>query len=55
MSPLKVLARGYSMTRTESCAIVRCIEQVRAGDKLTIEVSDGSINAAVLDSRRRTQ
>jgi exodeoxyribonuclease VII large subunit len=47
LSPLTVLARGYSITRTEDGALVSSIERVNEGDKLNIAVSDGTVSATV--------
>lgn len=51
MSPLKVLTRGYSVTQTESGEIVRSAGQVKAGDRVRIRVSDGSMTAEILDQQ----
>jgi exodeoxyribonuclease VII large subunit len=47
LSPLNVLARGYSLTRTESGEVVRRPEQVRAGDRLVTTVQHGRIVSRV--------
>lgn len=54
MSPLKVLTRGYSVTQTESGEIVRSAGQVKAGDRVRIRVSDGSMTAEILDQQEET-
>lgn len=54
MSPLKVLTRGYSVTQTESGEIVRSAGQVKAGDRVHIRVSDGSMTAEILDQQEET-
>src|SRR5207247_1718684 len=41
LSPLNVLARGYSLTRTEQGRLVRSIRDVKAGDRIEVVVSDG--------------
>jgi exodeoxyribonuclease VII large subunit len=51
LSPLNVLARGYSLTRTESGAVVRGAGQVRPGDRLVTTVGDGVISSRVEESR----
>jgi exodeoxyribonuclease VII large subunit len=43
LSPLNVLARGYSLTRTEDGGVVRDPEQVRPGDRIFIHVQRGRI------------
>ena len=54
MSPLKVLTRGYSVTQTESGEIVCSAGQVKAGDRVRIRVSDGSMTAEILDQQEET-
>ena len=44
MSPLKVLSRGYAIVKNED-HIVRKVEDVHGGDRLTIRVSDGTVTA----------
>ena len=47
MSPLKVLSRGYAMAQTDSGAVLKSVEQVTAGDNVTLRLSDGRIHASV--------
>ena len=47
MSPLKVLTRGYAMAQTEGGQLLRQVEQVRSGDRFTLQPSDGRIRASV--------
>ena len=47
MSPLKVLTRGYAMAQTGDGEVLRSVEQVNAGDTITVTLSDGRLNAAV--------
>lgn len=49
MSPLKVLTRGYSMVQTEKGAVIRSIEQVEMGERIRIQLSDGSLSATVMN------
>lgn len=42
-NPLKVLARGYSIASTEDGSIIKSVNQVSGGDRLTLRVSDGSV------------
>lgn len=46
-SPLVILARGYSAAKDETGKIVKNISQVKAGDKLSVRVSDGQIDTNV--------
>jgi exodeoxyribonuclease VII large subunit len=51
LSPLKVLERGYSVTRlVPSGAVVRSSEQVRAGDLLETLLQSGKITSRVEDA-----
>ena len=46
LSPLAVLARGYAVVRRETTGqIVRSVKQVKAGDRLSVRVSDGEFGA----------
>lgn len=47
MSPLKVLARGYSMTADSDGRLISSVTEVSPGQSLSILVSDGTIRAAV--------
>jgi exodeoxyribonuclease VII large subunit len=47
VSPLATIARGYSVSRNSSNEIVRTRDQVNIGDKLSIQVNDGSIYTEV--------
>lgn len=46
-SPLKVLSRGYSITEGEK-GVIKSVEDVKPGDKLSIRLNDGTIGAEVL-------
>jgi exodeoxyribonuclease VII large subunit len=48
LSPLNVLSRGYSLTRTETdLAVVRSADQVRPGDRLITTVQQGRLISRV--------
>lgn len=47
MSPLKVLSRGYAMTRKEDGAVVRSVGQVSVGENIRVTVSDGHLLANI--------
>ena len=47
MSPLKVLGRGYSVTLNEKGKLVKSVETVKSGDRLTVQMEDGKILAQV--------
>ena len=55
MSPLKVLTRGYAMAQTETGDVIRSIEQVFNGDRICVNVSDGTISAVVEDRKGNGQ
>ncbi|MGI6038088.1 MAG: exodeoxyribonuclease VII large subunit, partial [Limnochordia bacterium] len=48
LSPLKVLARGYSITRRPGGAILRSVEEIEAGEQLEVLLVDGSLATEVL-------
>ena len=47
LSPLKVLARGYSIAKTDA-GILRSVEQVQPGDPFLLRLSDGSLDCQVV-------
>lgn len=47
LSPLSVLARGYSVTQTEDFKVVTSTQQVRWGEELVTTVADGKIVSVV--------
>ena len=49
MSPLKVLARGYAMTQKDSGEVVRSVNQVELGERITVSLSDGKLSATVMN------
>lgn len=48
MSPLKVLARGYSMAKTVDGKILRSVKQINPGDQFSLQVNDGTIDAVAV-------
>lgn len=46
-SPLKVLARGYSVVFDENMMTVRSVENLKEDDKIKIRLSDGTIDCTV--------
>lgn len=50
LSPLAVLTRGYSITQTGDGRIVRDAEAVKPGERLSIRLERGKLNAEVLAS-----
>ncbi|OLD75128.1 MAG: hypothetical protein AUG87_14100 [Candidatus Rokubacteria bacterium 13_1_20CM_4_70_14] len=51
LSPLAVLGRGYSLTRTAAGAIVRSARAVRAGDDVRVLLHEGSLDCRVARTR----
>ena len=47
MSPLKKLTQGFSYVTDECGQAVSRLEQVRPGDRIQIQVTDGEIQAQV--------
>ncbi|MBQ0014454.1 MAG: exodeoxyribonuclease VII large subunit [Oscillospiraceae bacterium] len=45
-SPLKVLSRGYSITEGDK-GVIKSVEEVSPGDKISIRLNDGTIRAEV--------
>ena len=53
MSPLKVLGRGYAITKNEN-GVISSVTQVEADEKIEIMVSDGVLHCRVDDKEERT-
>ncbi|KRN75564.1 xseA protein [Weissella kandleri] len=52
MSPLAVLARGYSVTTNQNQQVVRQVGDVATGDQVYIQVNDGQILAQVTEIKK---
>ena len=48
VSPLNVLARGYSITKTPQGKVVKSVDHIKTGDLLITELADGAIKSTVL-------
>ena len=48
MSPLKVLTRGYAYAQTEDGTVLKSVDQVEAGQQITVFLSDGRLSATVM-------
>ena len=48
MSPLKVLTRGYALAHTDDGTLLKSVNQVNAGDRIVVDLSDGKLTASVL-------
>jgi exodeoxyribonuclease VII large subunit len=56
LSPLNVLARGYSLTRTLPAKIVvRSVEQANVGDAIEVVLADGTLQADVKSKEKRRE
>ncbi len=55
LSPLALLARGYSITKTEAGRALRSIDDARWGDELVTQVVDGDVVSVVQHVERREQ
>lgn len=53
LSPLKVLARGYSVAEKEDGEIIKSIGDVSVGEKIAVILSDGAIGCEVKGMRER--
>ena len=49
LDPARVLARGYSITRDESGAVVRAASEVSLGSRVVTTLADGSITSEVVE------
>ena len=49
LSPLRVLARGYSYTENETGRVIASAESVSKGDRLYVTFMDGRLSAIVED------
>lgn len=47
VSPLATIARGYSIVRNEKDEIIKRKEQLKIGDSISIQISDGKVQAKV--------
>lgn len=54
ISPLKVLSRGYSMASLPDGTVLRSIAQIEVKDTVSIRVSDGMIQASVVDIKEES-
>ena len=54
MSPLKVLARGYSMTKDAQGHVITDVSAVSPGDAITVTLSAGRLHAVVSETEGET-
>ena len=55
LNPLAVLSRGYSAVYKEDGGLIKSIENVQTGERITIRTGDGEIDAAVTAVRNGSQ
>ena len=53
MSPLKVLSRGYAVSKKQDGSLIRSVGQVKKDDTVSVTVSDGTFQAIVLDEKEQ--
>lgn len=51
LSPIKVLARGYSIVTTEGGSVIKSCHDTHSGEKLNLRVQDGVLSCIVDDIR----
>lgn len=54
LSPLKVLARGYSITRSSNDEIIKSVSGVNTGDLIETTLTDGSLMCSVMEVKPNT-
>ena len=52
MSPMRVLARGYSITENERGEVLRSVSELSPGDGITVRLTDGRAACSVLRTIR---
>lgn len=52
LSPLQILARGYSLAYDCDGRVIKTVDQVNRGDQIDLKIQDGSIRCTVSDTRR---
>ncbi|MCD7880761.1 MAG: exodeoxyribonuclease VII large subunit [Clostridiales bacterium] len=52
MSPMKVLARGYSLAQNGEGRILSSVSQVALGEEITLRVADGRLNCTVMNKKK---
>ncbi|MCG3182744.1 MAG: Exodeoxyribonuclease 7 large subunit [Planctomycetes bacterium] len=50
LSPLKVLERGYSITRNAQGKVIKKASEVKAGDTIVSKIADGTVTSEVLSA-----
>lgn len=55
MSPLRVLARGYTVTAKEDGSLVTSARQLTAGDRIRLRFQDGTAQAVIASVKEETE
>jgi len=53
LSPLKVMARGYSLAYKENEELVKSVKQVTNGDQFELQMTDGKLSCEVLEVKEQ--
>ena len=53
LSPLKVLARGYSITQNQQNLTIRSIKEVNVGEQIRTRLADGEIISQISQLERK--
>lgn len=49
LSPLKVMARGYSLAYKNDNELMKSVKQAKSGDRFQLQMTDGKLNCEVLE------
>ncbi|MCD7761350.1 MAG: hypothetical protein LUH16_06210, partial [Clostridiales bacterium] len=52
MSPMKVLARGYSLAQNGEGRILSSVDQAALGEEITLRLADGRLNCTVMNKKK---
>lgn len=55
LSPLKVLTRGYATVSNADGVLVRSVKEIKSGDRISLQVSDGTVEAKVTEIKEEFQ
>ena len=55
MSPLKVLTRGYAMAQTSDGTVLKSVDQVERGERITVSLNDGQLSVTVMDIKENAK
>jgi len=55
MSPLKVLNRGYSITKDLQGNVVKNVSKLKVNDRISIDMVDGTVNCDVIDIKKEVK